>query len=76
MLLSFAALVTPHIELEIVKRDPDDNRILECAQASHSDYLVTGDNHLLELKQYAACRILKPAEFLELVLKQEHWAII
>ena len=67
MFLSFAHDVHPHIELDVVKRDPDDNRILECAQASGSDYVVTGDKDLLDLKHYAGARIVKPKEFLSLV---------
>ena len=40
ILLSTAQHVTPHLELAVVERDPDD-RILECSQASRSDYIVT-----------------------------------
>jgi uncharacterized protein len=54
-------------KLDVVKEDPEDNRILECAQASRSDFLVTGDKDMLRLRQYAGTRILKPAEFLQLV---------
>ena len=60
---TMAQRVTPHLELNVIKDDVDDNRVLECAQASHSDYLVTGDKDLLRLKQYAGTRILKPVEF-------------
>jgi putative PIN family toxin of toxin-antitoxin system len=70
LLSAMAQHVTPHLELDVVKEDPDDNRILECAQASHSDYVVTGDKDLLRLGQYAGTRILKPAEFL--VLTKPH----
>ena len=59
--------VTPHVELDIVKRDPDDNRILECSLASRSDYLVTSDKDLLDLKQYGGASIIKPIEFLALL---------
>lgn len=67
ILLSIAQHVTPHLELSIVERDPDDDRILECSQASCSDYIVTNDKHLLNLKQYAGARIIQPAEFLALL---------
>jgi uncharacterized protein len=67
LISAMAQHVTPHLELDVVKEDPDDNRILECAQASQSDYLITGDNHLLRLNQYAGTRILKPAEFVPLM---------
>ena len=56
--------VIPHVRLEVVERDPDDNRVLECSQSSGSDYLVTGDKDLLDLKHYAGARIVTPAEFL------------
>jgi putative PIN family toxin of toxin-antitoxin system len=57
----------PHVQLDVVKRDPDDNRVLECAQSSGSDYIVTGDKDLLDLKHHAGARILRPAEFLVLL---------
>jgi predicted nucleic acid-binding protein len=33
--------------MDAIAEDPTDDRILECAVASQSEYLVTGDNHLL-----------------------------
>lgn len=67
VLSSIAHHVVPHVQLDVVKRDPDDNRVLECAQASGSDYIVTGDKDLLELEKYAGARILRPGEFLSLL---------
>jgi predicted nucleic acid-binding protein len=55
------------VVLDVVKRDPEDNRILECSQASGSDYIVTKDKDLLDLKVYAGARIIKPHPFLSLV---------
>ena len=63
-ILSYAKLVTPSVHIEAVKDDPTDNRILECAVASHSEYIVTGDKHLLRLGQLGEIRIVTPAEFL------------
>lgn len=59
--------VVPHVRVEVVERDSDDNRILECSQTSGSDYIVTGDKDLLDLKQYAGARIVRPAEFLAIL---------
>jgi putative PIN family toxin of toxin-antitoxin system len=42
---SFVNQVTPGETLRVVLADPDDDRILECAAAARSDYLVTGDKH-------------------------------
>jgi predicted nucleic acid-binding protein len=66
VLSSISQRVVPHVQLEIVKRHPDDDRVLECAQSSASDYVVTGDRDLLDLKHDAGARILTPVEFLEI----------
>jgi hypothetical protein len=34
-------------QVDVVKNDPNDNRVLECAVAAGSQFIVTGDNHLL-----------------------------
>jgi putative PIN family toxin of toxin-antitoxin system len=62
---SFTQMVTPTDSLNVVVEDPDDNRILECAVASGSDVIVTGDNDLLRLGAYQGIRIVKTAEFLQ-----------
>lgn len=67
LLASFSQQVVPHIELDVVKRDPDDNRVLECAQVSRSDFIVTWDKDLLDLKRYAGADILNPQRFLSLL---------
>ena len=46
-----------------VCRDPDDDKILACAQQVHADYIVTGDQDLLVLKRYAAIPIVTPRDF-------------
>ena len=68
---AMARTVTPVVRLDIVKEDPPDNRILECAVAAGSDYLVTGDKDLLRLKSYDSIRILSVSDFLDLVQAQE-----
>jgi len=60
----FTEKVHPRRAIDVVKEDPSDNRILECAEAGGSEFIVTGDAHLLKLGQFAGMKILKPAEFL------------
>lgn len=45
--------------------DPDDNRILECAVAGQADYIVSGDHHLLDMRQFEGIPILKINEFMD-----------
>lgn len=43
--------------------DTDDEKFLSCALAANVEVLVSGDKHLLELKQYHSVRILTAREF-------------
>lgn len=65
-----ATLVTPRQTLSIIKEDEVDNRILECAIEGKAGYIVSGDKHLLTLREYKSIKILSPAEFLR-VISQE-----
>jgi len=42
-------------------------KVVECAVVGNADYIVTGDKHLLALKQYGNIAIVKAAEFLKIV---------
>ncbi len=57
-------LIEPEVSLSVVEDDPDDDKFLECAVAGGAEYIVTGDLHLLNLKQYQGIQILSPAAFL------------
>jgi putative PIN family toxin of toxin-antitoxin system len=45
----------PHLH---VLADEPDNRILECAVEAAADFIVTGDKHLLTLKNFQDIRII------------------
>ena len=42
---------------------PKDNMVLECAIACKADYIITGDKHLLKLKEFRSIKIVKPSYF-------------
>jgi len=52
--------------LKVLSDDPD-NRILECALKAEADFLVTGDKHLLKLRSYENCEIIKLSAFLRIL---------
>ena len=58
-----ATIVVGMTRLTVVKDDPD-NRILECAVTAEADVIVTGDRHLLLLKQYQGIQVIRLADFL------------
>ena len=64
-ILLFAKLIEPKQKIEVIKDDPDDNKVIECAIESSSGYIVTYDRHLLKLKEYKGIKIIKPEEMLK-----------
>jgi hypothetical protein len=69
--LSGIATITPGlIEVDAVEADPDDNKILACAIEAHADFIISGDHHLTDLKEYKNIRIINPDTFLKLIEDQ------
>lgn len=64
-LLPFAETIRVRRRLAVVRRDPEDDKFLECAVAGRAEYLVTGDRDLRELGSYRGITILTVGEFLE-----------
>jgi predicted nucleic acid-binding protein len=49
----------------VVKDDPSDNRIVECAVAAGSDVIVSGDKHLLALGSFRGIEVMTVSDFLQ-----------
>ncbi|MCC6329043.1 MAG: putative toxin-antitoxin system toxin component, PIN family [Acidobacteria bacterium] len=47
-----------------VTRDRDDDEVIACALAADCEFIVTGDNDLLVLKEHRGIKIAAAAEFL------------
>lgn len=58
-----ATVAKPSIRIDLLADEPD-NRILECAVAAQASFIVTGDKHLLTLKEYKGTGITKMGGFL------------
>ncbi len=43
-------LVTPYYHWQLIDKDNDDNKFVDCAIASNADYLVTNDKHFNVLR--------------------------
>jgi putative PIN family toxin of toxin-antitoxin system len=69
--LSFLRMVGIPNTLNAVPRDPDDNAVLECAIEGKAEFIVSGDNDLLELKKFRGIEIVRASEFLEILQKQK-----
>ena len=64
-----ARKVVPAETVDVIREDPADNRILECAAAARSDYIVSGDNDLLRVKSFRDMPIVKVSNSLDLAAK-------
>ena len=62
-------LVNPQKKLNLVKMDKKDNKILEAAIEPKVDFIITGDKHLLQLKNCKNIEIVSPSDFLTLYSK-------
>ena len=65
--LFFTHLIKPKETVSVIKDDPDDDRILECALACKANFIVTQDKHLLKLKEFKKIKIVSAKQFLDLV---------
>jgi len=69
-ILAFANLVTPKHVINIIKDDPRDNIILECALETKADYIISGDKkHLLSLDKFKNIPIITAKTFLDMFYK-------
>lgn len=62
----FGSLISPKNKITIIKTHPQDNKILEAAEAIKADYIISGDKkHLLLLKKFENIKIISAKEFLD-----------
>lgn len=58
--------VIPSQRWNAVPEDPSDNEFLDVAVEADADFVVSGDQHLLDLRIFRGIPILTPAQFLRL----------
>lgn len=64
-LYQFSEFVVPEEQIRVIAADPKDDKFLEAAIAGKVDFIVSGDNHLLELKEFRNIPIIPGREFIE-----------
>jgi putative PIN family toxin of toxin-antitoxin system len=48
----------------VILRDPDDDAIIACALSAEAEFIVSGDDDLLDLEEHLGIRILTAADLL------------
>ena len=55
------------LEVRVVKEDPGDDIYVSAALDGRAEFVVSGDRHLLGLKEYEGVRFVNPRNFLEIL---------
>lgn len=61
----FTHFIKPKEKVNVVKEDPDDDRIIECALACEAEFIVSRNKHLLKLNTFRNIKIVSPEKFLD-----------
>jgi putative PIN family toxin of toxin-antitoxin system len=59
--------IVPKKRINNGSRDKSDNKYIECGISAQVDYIISGDIHLLELKEYEGIPIITAKDYLELM---------
>ena len=59
--------VFPYNNGSFYSRDRDDNKFIICGIIGRVDYIISGDNHLLELEEINGIKIMSPKKYLEII---------
>ena len=63
-LIEVCDMVIPQEKVELIKEDPTDNMFLECAMEAKVDHIISGDKHLIKLKNFRGISIMNASALL------------
>jgi putative PIN family toxin of toxin-antitoxin system len=64
-------IVIPSLRVQAVQSDPEDNHVIEAALEAGAEFIISGDNHLLKVKEWEGIRVVSPAQFIETIIDQQ-----
>ena len=65
-----AKVISLNSKFRVVKEDPKDDMILNTAYDGCVDYIVSGDNHLLKLRNFKGIKIVNPKRMMSILSKK------
>lgn len=66
-ILDITEIISSSSKIDVIKEDIEDNKILGAAVDGKVDYIVSGDEHLLKLREFRSIKIINAKEFLSLM---------
>lgn len=72
-LRNISTVVAQLPEIRVIERDPKDDMIIACAVEVSANYIVSRDQHLLDLDNYQQIQIVTPEDFIHILRhEREH----
>ena len=67
----FVEFVDPQFRLGLIRKDPDDNKFVDCAFAANAAFIVSNDHHfdVLESIDFPKILVLRLQQFAALLMK-------
>jgi putative PIN family toxin of toxin-antitoxin system len=59
--------IVPKGRIKNGSRDNTDNKYIECGITANVNYIISGDIHLLEIKEYGKIKIITAKDYLEII---------
>jgi len=69
-LLITTSLIEKETTIKVLKESPRGNTYLSCALNGRADFIISGDEHLLNLGEYQGIQIISPARFLDIMERE------
>lgn len=69
-ILTLSTLTEIKSKVRVLAEDPSDNMFLSCARDVGADFIISGDQHLLQLGRYGTTSIVSPSAFLSRIHRQ------
>lgn len=66
-IIKLADVIETKSNFNEIKEDPNDNIVLNCAFDGRADYIVSGNHHLLDLKEFKGIKIVTADEMLKII---------
>lgn len=73
-IMRVAQITSGAVMVQGVAADPSDDIFLACALEGQAEFIVSGDHHLTDLKNYQGIRIIPPAAFIGVMSELEEQA--
>ncbi len=71
-IISISEIITSSTKPNIILEDPEDNKVLETAVDGNANFIISGDKHLLKLREFRNIKIVTAGKFLEMFSKSDN----